>query len=45
MTYPPLFQWVLDDVQSVAVVDDWIKPFTEAVNSCEQTKGSEECTN
>ena len=41
MTYPPLFQWVLDDVQSVAVVDDWIKSLTEAVNSCEQTKGSE----
>lgn len=41
MIYPPLFQWVLDDIQSVAMVDDWIKSFMETVKSCEQTKGSE----
>lgn len=41
LTYPPLFQWVLDDVQPVAMVDDWIKSFMETVKLCEQTKGSE----
>ena len=40
MTYPPSFQWLLDDVQPVAMVDDWIKSFMEAVNKCEQTKGN-----
>ena len=41
MTYPPSFQWLLDDVQPVAMVDNWIKSFVEAVKLCEQTKGRE----
>jgi len=41
MTYPPLFQWVLSDIQSVAMVDDWIKSVMKSVKKCEETKGSE----
>ena len=35
VTYPPMFQWVLDDVQHVSVIDDWIESAIKAVGVTE----------
>jgi hypothetical protein len=41
MTYPPLFQWVLDEVQSVEMIDGWMQSCMNGVDAIKQTKGSQ----
>jgi len=41
MTYPPLFQWVLDDVQSVEMIDGWMQSCMNVVDAIKQARGSQ----